>query len=117
MLCITMKPSDYFTVGENTVIQYDRISGDRVHLIINAPREVPVLRGDVLERQGRQWPSCVLDLSPRYVRQLPWNHAKKQALADMRKTLAQMGDSPETRILREKLDCIFPAHQEGETAV
>ena len=50
----------------------------------------------------------MLDLSPRYVRQLPWNYAKKKALQEMREILAQMGDSPETRILREKLETIFP---------
>ena len=117
MLCISMRPSDYFLVGEDTVVQFDRLSGDRAHLIINAPREVPILRGDVLERQGGQRPDCVRNLSPRYIRQLPWNHAKKQALADLRETLAQMDDGPEVRILREKLDCIFPIQQEGESAV
>ena len=34
MLCISMKPSEYFTVGKETVVQFDRLSGDRVHLII-----------------------------------------------------------------------------------
>ena len=108
MLCISMKPSDYFLVGESTVVQFDRLSGDRVHLIINAPREVSILRGDVLERKGGKRPDCVLDLSPRYVRQLPWNYAKKKALQEMREILAQMGDSPEALALQKKLNCIFP---------
>ena len=41
MLCISMKPGEYFTVGGSTVIQLDRLTGDRVHLTVNAPREVP----------------------------------------------------------------------------
>lgn len=45
MLCISMKPGEYFTVGGSTVIQLDRLTGDRVHLTVNAPREVPILRG------------------------------------------------------------------------
>ena len=94
MLCISMRAGDYFTVGQTTVVQFDRLTGDRVHLTINAPREVPILRGDVLERGGGQ---------------RPWSHAKKQALAELRQTLAQMDDSPEVQKLREKLNCIFPA--------
>lgn len=108
MLCISMKAGEYFTVGGSTVIQYDRLSGERVHLTINAPREVPVLRGEVLERNGGQRPDCVMDTSPRFVRQLPWDHKKKQALADLRQTLDQMDDSPELQTVREKLNAIFP---------
>ena len=70
MLCISMRAGDYFTVGQTTVVQFDRLTGDRVHLTINAPREVPILRGDVLERGGGQRPGCVLDTSPRAVKQL-----------------------------------------------
>ncbi len=108
MLCITMTPGGYFTVGRDTVVQFDRLSGERVHLIVNAPREVPILRGEVLERQGGCRPACVQDVSPRYVHQLPWDHRKKQALAELRQTLDAMGPSPEARALREKLDLIFP---------
>lgn len=108
MLCITLLPGEYFTVGNDAVIQFDRLSGERIHLIINAPREVPIVRGEVLERQGGQRPGCVRELSPRYVRQLPWNHAKKQALAELRQMVEAMGDSPEARAMREKLNCIFP---------
>ncbi len=119
MLCISMKPSEYFTVGNDTVVQFDRLSGDRVHLIISAPKEVPILRGDVLERRGGKRPDCVLELSPRYIRQLPWNHAKKQALHEMRELLAQMGDTPEALMLQKKLEVIFPVQPEnaGDKAV
>lgn len=109
MLCITLLPGDYFTVGDDTVIQFDRLSGERVHLTINAPREVPILRGEVLERQGGKRPDCVMDVSPRYVKQLPWDHAKKQALAELRRTLDGMGGSPDVQRLREQLDLIFPS--------
>lgn len=108
MLCITLMPGDYFTVGGSTVVQFDRLSGERIHLIINAPREVPILRGEVLERQGGKRPECVKAPSPRYVKQLPWDHAKKQALAELRQILDGMGGSPEARAVQEKLDVIFP---------
>ena len=116
MLCISMRAGDYFTVGSSTVVQFDRLTGDRVHLIINAPREVPILRGEVLERNGGQRPGCVMGLSPRHTKQLPWNPAKKKALADLRQTLEGMGDTPEARDIRAKLDFIFPQPQNGETA-
>lgn len=109
MLCISLMPGEYFTVGGNTVIQYDRLSGERTHLTIHAPREVAILRGEVLERNGGKRPDCVMPVSPRYVRQLPWDHAKKQALAELRQTLEQMGDAPEAKAIREKLETIFPS--------
>ena len=114
MLRISMKVGEYFTVGDDTVVQFSHLTGERAQLTINAPREVPILRGQVLERTGGQRPACVMEQSPRYVKQLPWNPAKKRALTEMRETLAQMGDSPETALLREKLDYIFPQPPEQE---
>lgn len=63
MLCITMRCGDYFVVGDDTVIQLDQLGPDRVHLTIHAPREVPIVRGEVLERSGGKRPDCVYDLS------------------------------------------------------
>ena len=88
MLCISLLPNDYFTIGDDVVVQFGRLVGERVHLTIQAPREVPIVRGQVLERQGRR-PGCVMDKSPRYVRQLPWNPAKKAALGEIRAALAK----------------------------
>ena len=116
MLCISMRAGDYFTVGSSTVVQFDRFTGDRVHLTINAPREVPILRGDVLERSGGRRPDCVMGVSPRHTKQLPWNPAKKKALAELRQTLDGMGNTPEAQAIRAKLDFIFPQPQGSETA-
>ena len=108
MLHISMRIGDYFTVGNDTVIQFDDLVGERSRITINAPREIPILRGEVLERGGGTRPGCVMGKAPHYVRQLQWNGAKKKALLEMRQTLEQMGDSPEARLLRQKLDFIFP---------
>lgn len=108
MLCIALKRGDYFTVGGETVVQFEHLSGERVHLAIHAPREIPILRGEVLERTGGARPSCIYDTRRRGMKQLPWNYAKKAALAQLRQTLDQMDDSPEVRTAREKLDFIFP---------
>ncbi len=108
MLCISLMPGDYFVIGDDSVIQYDRLNGERVHLTIHAPREVPVVRGEVLERQGGKRPNCVMSKSPRYIRQLAWNHQKKQALTELREIVEQMGSSTEAKAIAEKLDYIFP---------
>ena len=68
MLCLSLAPGQYMTIGEQVVVQLDRISGDRCKLMVAAPREVSVLRGEVLERTGGERPACVTD-GPRWHRQ------------------------------------------------
>ena len=50
MLCITMRKGDYFKIGENITVRFDHLNSERVHLSIDAPKELPILRGKVLER-------------------------------------------------------------------
>lgn len=113
MLCFSMRPGEYFTVGGSTVIQLERVAGDRIHLIINAPREVQILRGAVLERQGGERPGCVVEIPQQPTRQLPWNSAKRRALAELRALVDGQGDGPEARAMREKLDRLFPRNWDG----
>ena len=56
MLCITMRRGEYFTVDGDTVILVDQLSGERAHLTIHAPRDVAIVRGAVLERNGNPPP-------------------------------------------------------------
>ena len=108
MLKLTLLPDEYVTIGD-IVVQLVRVAGGRADIAIDAPRTVPILRGDVLERNGGRRPDCVVEVPAQYIKQLPWNHKKKQALAELRQTLDQMGDCPEVRALRDKLNVIFPA--------
>lgn len=55
-------------------------------------------------------------VSPRYARQLSRNAGKKKALLEVRETLARMGGSPETALLRQKPDDIFPPQPQREDA-
>ena len=114
MLCISMKPGEYFTVGGSTVIQLDRLTGDRVHLTVNAPREVPILRGAVLERNGGKRPDCVFE-APRWHKQgIAWNRSKEQALNAMRRLLSEMDGRDDTvKALRRQLNHMFPADDGG----
>jgi len=109
MLCLSMAPGDYITVGENVVLQFDRMSGERCKLLIDAPREVPIVRGQVLERQGGERPPSVLDKSRFHTPEVPWNRSKAQALEAMRKLLDQMDSRDQNvRDLRRQLNHIFP---------
>jgi len=59
MLCITMRRGDYVAIGDGIVVQIEYLNNERVHLAIDAPREVPIVRGEVLERGGGQRPACL----------------------------------------------------------
>ena len=67
MLSLNLKPGEYMTVGGNVVVQLDRINGDRCKLLIDAPKELTILRGEVLEPaplfcRGRACPSRLTGL-------------------------------------------------------
>ena len=99
------------TIGEDVVVQLDNISGDRCKLMIQAPREIPVVRGEVLERSGAQRPKCVIEPSRRYSPgpDLSWNRNKSQTLIAMRRLLGQMdGGDDRVKDLRRQLDFLFP---------
>jgi len=109
VLCLNLTPGEYMTIGDNVVVQLDRISGDRCKMLIDAPREVSVLRGEVLERTGGERPSCVVDGPRWHRRELAWNRSKEQALAAMRALLDQMdGRDGNVQSLRRQLNHMFP---------
>ena len=75
------------TIGEDVVVQLDYISGNRCKLMVQAPREMAILRGEVLERTGGERPECVVD-GPRRDRQgVVWNWGKAQAANTVRRVM------------------------------
>lgn len=108
MLCLSLRTGDYLTIGDDVVLQLDRMTGDRCKLVIQAPREVPVLRGEVLERTEKR-PDCVID-KPRFrKKEVLWDRSKAQALTAMRKLLYQMdGKDENIKTLRRQLNHMFP---------
>jgi len=115
MLCLSLSPGEYLTIGENVVLQFDRMAGDRCKLIIQAPREIPVVRGEVRERRGEKRPDCVFEKPRRRNPELSWDRSKAQALEAMRRTLAGMdGGDEDVRALRRQLNHMFPQGQEAE---
>ncbi len=108
MLCLSLRSGDYLTIGDDVVLQLERSSGDRCKLVIQAPKEVPVLRGEVLERTEKR-PDCVFDKPRYYKKELMWDRSKAQALAAMRKLLSEMdGRDANVRSLRRQLNHMFP---------
>ena len=59
MLSLALMAGEYLTIGDKVVVQIERVAGDRCQLAIHAPREITILRGEVLEREGGQRPACV----------------------------------------------------------
>ena len=51
MLVLSRKEGEQLLVGDNIVLTINRISGNRVAIGIDAPKEVPIVRGE-LERAG-----------------------------------------------------------------
>ncbi len=116
MLCLNLNQGEYMTIGDNVVVQLDRISGDRCKLMVDAPREIPVLRGAVLERTGGERPGCVFDTPRWHRREIPWNRSKDQALAAMRALLERMdGEDEDVRTLRRQLEYLFPSGVPSES--
>ena len=99
------------TIGDNIVVQLNDISGNRCKLMVEAPREVPVVRGELLERAGAERPECVMETArSRWSGSgLSWNRNKTQALIAMRRLLGQMdGGDDRVKDLRRQLDFLFP---------
>lgn len=109
MLILVLAPGEYITIGEDIVVQYNCIKNDNVRLSVSAPRELPILRSEVRERQGKKAPDCVLDNRPFYRRDLPWNQNKAQALHNIRQRLNEMEQNEDTRYLKTQLEQIFPS--------
>ena len=57
MLFLQLKDKEYLTIGDDIVIQV--FTNSTIRVSVQAPRELAVLRGEVLERNGGKRPDCV----------------------------------------------------------
>lgn len=115
MLSLQLKSGDYITIGEDVVVQVFKGSGPEFQVSIQAPREIPIVRGKVLERGGGPRPGGLRERaskspsrqiqSARRMEQLAQRRdedAKKrqshtQALADMRALVDGLNTDPQAR--------------------
>jgi len=63
MLSLGLAREEYITIGDNIVIKLRAVEGKRAYLGIEAPKELSIVRGTLLERAGRERPACV-DAAP-----------------------------------------------------
>lgn len=124
MLKLTMCADDYLTINDNIVVHLTRATGNHADVAIHAPREVPILRGAVLERQGGERPACLnppVKKKPRYYRDryFRWNDDRERAARAMKQVMERMernGAGEDAAALREQLNCIIPPFWEDEVA-
>ena len=54
MLSLMLKSGEYLTIGENIVVQITEKSGGGFQVSVQAPREIPIVRGELLDRAGQR---------------------------------------------------------------
>lgn len=124
MLKLTLLPEEYLTIGGGIVVQLRRVAGGRADLWIDAPREVPVVRGTVLERNGGERPACLEPPSGRKPkgyrdRIFRWNDDRERAVRAMKRIFDKLeadGAIEEVKALRTQLDRIIPNFWEEDLA-
>lgn len=52
MLKLTIKPGEYFTIGEDIKVAFLGGTGNNQRILIDAPRSFNIVRGKVLERNA-----------------------------------------------------------------
>lgn len=124
MLKLTLLPEEYVIINDNIVVQLIRVAGGRADLALEAPREIPIVRGAVLERQGGERPACLSAPPKRKGRHyrdqiFRWNDDRERAVRIMKRVmdrLEQNGAEDEAKVLRTQLDRIIPAFWEEDLA-
>lgn len=62
MLSLQLKDGEYLTIGKDIVIQV--FTGATTQVLVQAPKDMTILRGEVLERNGEDRPACLYSQSP-----------------------------------------------------
>ena len=125
MLKLSLCPEEYLTINGNIVVQLNRINGGRAYLSVEAAREIPIVRGNVLERKGASRPACLeaparRRTPPRRNQTFRWNDERDRAAQAMEQAIQQLeaqGQHDMARKLRTQLDHIVPAPWEGELPI
>lgn len=126
MLKLSLSPDDYLTINGNIVVQLTQVSGGRAYVAVEAAREIPIIRGRVLERDGAKRPDCLAASNPRRSRPqrdgtFRWNEERRQAakaIGQSLRRLEEQGAGEEAAALRAQLNRLLPAlPEDGVTAI
>ena len=52
MLSLRLKSGEYLTIGKDITVQVFQDRGNSIEVAIDAPRELPILRGKLFEQTG-----------------------------------------------------------------
>lgn len=52
MLRLTMKPGEYLLIGENIKVVFTGGSANNMHVMVDAPKSLPIARSKVVEKNG-----------------------------------------------------------------
>ena len=123
MLSLSLETNEYITIGKDIVVSFDGMSKGRCYLGIEADRSIPIVRSEILERNGTPPPACIASRPPRKKPKYRpdtlyrWNDDRERAVRTMRKIadrLEQNGAADEAKILRRQLEQLIPAVWEDE---
>lgn len=126
MLSISLEPEEYFTINGDIVIKFSKMTRGRCFLAIQADRSIPIVRGEVLERNGTPPPACITARPPRKKHRyrpeavFRWNEDRERAVRAMEKIadrLEQNGSGGEADSLRRQIEQIVPAAWEDEVSI
>ncbi len=95
MLSLQLRSGEYLTIGDDVAVQVFRQHGSTFRVEVKAPREVPILRGTVRERQGAPRPGELLDHRPTTPSRRACNTKKAEEQALRRKTRAALREDRE----------------------
>lgn len=108
MLSLRLKSGEYLAIGENIAVQIFKQTGDSFEVAVKAPREIPVLRGEVFERNSQR-PEGLREYRQKSPSQL--NSTAKRLAA-----LAKQEELRENRLaLMEKMAGTLDALEAGTT--
>ena len=86
MLSLQLKSGEYLTIGDDIVVQVFE-QGGTIRVAVKAPRELPILRGEVHERDGQR-PDGLLRQRPKTPSERVRNARRMEELARKKETAA-----------------------------
>lgn len=122
MLRLSLLPDEYLTINGNIVVQLTRVAGGRAYVAVDAAREIPIVRGAVLEREGTKRPDCLNPPARKRAKCrrdliFRWNDDRDRAVRAMVTVIEHLehtGAADEAKVLRTQLNRILPTPWEEE---
>ena len=84
MLKISLKPGQYVNIGEDIRVVFAGGSGNNIHLLIDAPREVPIARNTAERNPERKKDSYykenpISEEAQQEIKRILWNERAKHS--------------------------------------